>query len=251
MTSLAFRAFHLVPAPTDGFWRVTDWHEPFEPRSAPAALDADDAADEDAGRWDAPDASFRTLYCATDAEGAIGEKLADFVPNPSTVVRIEEFLDDAPDLEFADDFLTSQLDADDVDAFDWILAHADAQLDASFIDVWHWRTCVALTPLVAGVLTEYEFKHLDRRALADERRGFTRRLGGAFRQAATETNGEPRLLAAGLRYESRLPAGWECWALWEPLAIDSDSVERSRVSIDTPELRSAAAKLGVPLTYPS
>jgi hypothetical protein len=247
VTALAFRGFHLVPPPSEGFWRVTDWHEPFEPRPAPPALGDVEEEDDDSGRWDAPDGSFTNLYCSTQAEGAIAEKLAAFVPHPETVVSIDDFLEGEPDPEFADDYLTAPLDSEDIGSFEWILAHADSITELKFIDVWHWQTCLALAPLVAGVLKAFGLSDLDRRALADERRGFTRRLAGALRNAATEGDGEPVLRAAGLRYESRLPAGWECWALWEPLPIDPESIERTRVEIDTPALRSAAAKLGVPL----
>lgn len=76
------------------------------------------------------------------------------------------------------------------------------------------------------------------------RRGFTRRVAGYLRDQATDQNS---LRAAGLRYESRLPPSWECGALWEPLPIDNSEVQIQSVTIDTPELRSAAALLGVPL----
>lgn len=86
---------------------------------------------------------------------------------------------------------------------------------------------------------------LDIRALADERRPFTRRLGAILRRAATTDAGELR--ASGLRYDSRLPPRWECWALWEPLPLDADAVEVQRIDIETPALRAAAELLGVVL----
>jgi hypothetical protein len=55
------------------------------------------------------------------------------------------------------------------------------------------------------------------------------------------------LLAAGLRFTSRLPPAWECWALWEPLGLDAENAELERVTIDPPQLRTAAAMLGVVL----
>src|SRR4051794_27841374 len=104
-TDADYSRFHLVPPPATGFWRVTDWDEPFDPRPAPPPLDITLDLDSDSGRWDAPDGSFRTLYCCTDPEGAIGEKIAPFVPNPGAVLRIEEFLESQPDPDWADDHL--------------------------------------------------------------------------------------------------------------------------------------------------
>jgi hypothetical protein len=115
---------------------------------------------------------------------------------------------------------------------------------ARFIDIWHWRTPLAAVPLLGQLLREFDLK-LDRRAVLDERRGFTRRLAGLLRGAATP-NGE-RPTADGLRFESRLPPGWECWALWEPVPIDPRTVDVDRVAIDTPALRNAAAMLAVAL----
>lgn len=185
------------------------------------------------------------LYCATEPEGAIGEKLSAFMPNVSTVLRIESFLAEEPDPGYGDDYLEVGLDADDVESFAWLLAHAPATPAARFIDVWHPLTVLALFPRAASLLAAFGLKVLDRRALADERRGFTRRLGGLMRGDATAENGELR--AAGLRYESRLAPGWECWALWEPLPLDIDQANVERVGIDTPALRRAAELLGVVL----
>jgi hypothetical protein len=237
----------LVHPPAGGFWRATDFPNPFEPKPPPPTLGTVGTEDDDSGRWDAPDESFVTLYCCTEAEGALGEKLAAFMPNPKAVVRIETFLEGDTDLEFADDQLTTQLESEDVDKLGLTLSHVEAHKEPRFIDVWHWRTCVAIAPAIAGLLAKYDLRSLDKRALADERRGFTRRLAGELRDAATNTEmvGYPQV--AGLRYESRLLAGWECWALWEPLPIELSTIRQTRVTIDTPELRSAAAKLGVSL----
>lgn len=185
------------------------------------------------------------LYCATEPEGAVGEKLAAFAPNVSAVRRIDAFLEEEPDPEYSEDYLGVGLDADDVESFDWLLAHAPANPAARFIDVWHPLTVVALFPPAASLLAAFGFKGLHRRALADERRGFTRRLGGLMRGDAIAANGELR--AAGLRYESRLAPGWECWALWEPLPLDVNQANLERVTIDTPALRRAAELLGVVL----
>jgi hypothetical protein len=109
----------MVAPPPDRFWRVTDWHDPFDPPPPPPPVGAPDAGEDPAGRYDAPDGSFRTLYCCTEPEGALGEKLGDFALNPEAARDIEEFFYDAPDAEHADDDLTVRLEAADVDGFNW------------------------------------------------------------------------------------------------------------------------------------
>jgi hypothetical protein len=234
----------MVAPPPDRFWRVTDWHDPFDPPPPPPPIGAPEADEDAAGRYDAPDGSFRTLYCCTEPDGAIGEKLGDFALDAEVARDIEEFFHDAPDDEHAADDLTVRLAAADVDGFNWALANAVPLPAARFIDLWNWRTLRAIFPLIAELLRQFRLKR-DRRALLEERRGFTRRLAGLVRGAVTPDGGEP--VADGLRYESRLPPAWECWALWEPIPIDPATIDVDRVTIDTPALRSAAAMLGVPL----
>src|SRR4051812_1326717 len=211
----------------------------------PAPISEVDPRDAEPGRWDAPAGEFRVLYCATEPEGALGEKPAPFMPNVSAVQRIEGFFDGEPDPEFADDYLEARLDAADIESFGWLLAHASALPARRFIDVWHPATAIALFSRVASLLKEFGLHVLDIRALADERRPFTRRLGGIVRAAATTEAGELR--ASGLRYDSRLQPRWECWALWEPLPLDADTVRIERVDIDKPALRTAAELLRVAL----
>jgi hypothetical protein len=240
-----FSRYHLVGPPASGFWRATAHREPFDPPPAPPPISQVEPSDDESGRWDAPSREYRVLYCATEPEGALGEKLAHFMPNVRSAQRIEAFLEDEPDPEFADDYLEASLDAADIDSFGWLLAHAPAAPARRFIDVWHPATAVALFPRVASLLKEFGLHVLDIRALADERRPFTRRLGALIRDAATTEAGQLRV--SGLRYDSRLPPRWECWALWEPLPLDGDAAAIQPVHIDTPALRTAAGLLGVVL----
>ncbi len=243
--AISIRNCRRVPPPADGFWRATSWHEPFDPPPPPRPVGDDDEEDEHAGRWDDAVGVFRTLYCASPPEGAIGEKLGDFALNPAAAVRIEAFLEDKPDEEFAADQLLSPLDADDIDALDWTLARAGAEPSAQFLDVNHWRTHVETARSAVELLLRFGLRALDRRAILDERRNFTRRLAGLWRSAAFGPAGEPRV--HGLRYRSRLPPEWICWALWDPLPLDLSHFTSERVTIDHPALRAAARKLGVQL----
>jgi hypothetical protein len=233
----------LVGPPPRGFFRVTDWHAPFDPPPPPAPLNiaGGEVSDPPSGRWDDPDGKFRTLYCATSDEGAVGEKLADFAPNPRAVVRVEAYLAEAPDEEFADEQLMRAVDAEDIASFKWTLAWAPADEGARYLDVNHWKTFIASRPGAAPVLRELGLRAFDRGTLLDERRSVTRRLAG-FWHAATDGAS-----IAGLQYTSRLPPAWTCWALWEPPALDASQTTTERLTIDSPAVRAAARKLGIVL----
>ncbi len=231
-----------VPPPGDGFWRVSSWARVFDPPPAPPPLGA--PPDEDDGhRYDDPDGKFRTLYCATESEGALGECLGDFVFNTAAVARIEAFLESGPEPGFDEDY-HRPLRREDIEAFGWKLARAPAR-DARLIDVEDWRTFLAAAPHALAALGGYGVKRFDRQTLLDERRYITRTLAGVYRAGATNEHGE--LQAAGLRFTSRLPPAWECWALWEPLPLDESAAPVEDVTFDTPALRTAADMLGVML----
>jgi hypothetical protein len=157
--------------------------------------------------------------------------------------RIEAFLLTDPDPGSDEDY-QRPLRADDIEGFGWKLAHAPAEIQARFIDVNHWRTFLAAAPRAIPALARYGVKRLDRRTLLDERRYVTRTMAGVWRRDATE---EGELRAAGLRFTSRLPPAWECWALWEPLALHADRATVEVVTIHTAALRRAADMLGVAL----
>jgi hypothetical protein len=243
MPLTGFDGFHLIALPRDGLWRVSDWDEPFDPPPAPRPLDEVDPAHDEARRWDDPAGEFRTLYCATEAEGAFGEKLASFAPNTAVVQAIAAFLEDEPDDEFADDDLAGGLDAADIEAQNWKLAWAPADQECSAIDVFHPRTMVAAMAAAWTLLGAF----LDRSVLVSRSRAVTRPLAGYLRDQAEDEAGDLR--AAGIRYESRLGPAWECWALWEPFPMDISEPRAERVTIETPQLRAAAALLGVPLLH--
>jgi hypothetical protein len=214
----------------------------FDPPPAPPPLDTPPNED-DGHRYDDPEGKFRTLYCATEPEGALGERLSDFVFNTIAVARIEEFLESEPEPGFDEDYRRA-LSPEDIEAFGWKLAHAPAR-DARLIDVEDWRTFLAAAPHALPALSRYAIKRFDRQTLLDERRYITRTLAGVYRTGATNEHGE--LQASGLRFTSRLPPAWECWALWEPLPLDGAAAPVEDVTFTTPALRTAADMLGVTL----
>lgn len=237
-----FAGYVTVPPPRDGFWRVSSWTRVFDPPPAPPPLGT--PPDEDDGhRYNDPEGKFGTLYCATEPEGAVGECLGDFVFNTVAVARIEAFLKSEPEPGFDEDY-DRPLRPEDIEAFDWKLAHAQAR-DAQLIDVEHPRTYTAAAPRALPALGRYGIKRFDRQTLLDERRYITRTLAGVYRADATNEHGD--LLASGLRFTSRLPPAWECWALWEPLPLDEPDAPAEDVTFNTPALRTAADMLGVAL----
>ncbi|MHB1570124.1 MAG: hypothetical protein ACYC0H_13095, partial [Solirubrobacteraceae bacterium] len=169
---------------------------------------------------------------------------ADFRSNPQVARRIEAFFEEDPDEEFVDDQLLRPLEREDVESFAWTLAWAPAEAGTRFLDVHHWRTVTSTTPAVMELVFRHGLQDLDLRALFDQHRPFTRRLAGVWRDAAATPSG---LLVRGLRYRSRLPPPWHCWALWEPLPLDSSESSTEPLTIDHPHLRAAARKLGVQL----
>lgn len=246
-STFGFDGYVTVKAPAAGFWRVSSWDDPFDPPPPAPSLHAD--AREDVGhRYDDPDGEFRTLYCATEPEGALGEGLADFAYSAVAAVAIEAFLDGEPDPGYDEDY-QRPLREEDVDSFHWKLAYAPADLDARMIDVDEWRTYVAAAPRALPALALYGVKGFDRRTLLDQRRPVTRTMAGVWRREATDEATE-ELNAAGLRFTSRLPPAWECWALWEPLPLDASRAQVEAVTIHTLALRTAAHMLGVLLESP-
>jgi hypothetical protein len=239
-----FAGFATVTPPSDGFWRVSSWRDPFDP-PPPAPPLGTDPQDDDGHRYDDPEGQWKTLYCATTPEGALGECLGDFKFHAPAVVRIEAFLEGEPDHAFDEEYFRP-LTADDVESFRWRLAHAPSASSSVLIDVEHWRTHAAIARDGLAALLRYGVRRLDRSTLLDPRRYITRTLAGVYRREATDlATGELR--AAGLRFTSRLPPAWECWALWEPLPLDPYDAVVEDVTIETPQLRTAASMLGIPL----
>jgi RES domain len=239
-----FSSFRLSALPAEGIYRLSAWERPLDPPPPPEPLGTVDPEHDSSGRWDAPDGEFSTLYCATEAEGSFGEKLGQFIPQPEVVLDIENFLDDDPDDEFADDDLAAGLSPTNVDELGWQLVWAPTDRDARTFDLTSSRTWLALAPSIAANLREFGLP-VTAAALKSSKRGVTRRVAGRLYESAHDDAGD--LMVHGLSYESWRPPAWECWALWEPLPLDVGAATVQDVTIDHPALRSAAAKLGVPL----
>lgn len=95
-SQLSLAGLRLV-APPATYLRVS--RHRFDAPPPPPPLDDADAVADDAGRFDSPDGGYRTVYCAARAEGAIGEKLAEFRLRADLAARIEAYFDSPPDEE--------------------------------------------------------------------------------------------------------------------------------------------------------
>jgi hypothetical protein len=243
LLGLGFDGCATKPPPSR-FWRVSSWNEPFEP-PPPAAPLGSAPEDDDGHRYDDPHGRESTLYCATEPQGALGECLAEFAYNAAAAVRIETFLDGDADPEHDRDY-QRPLDEADILAFEWKLASASADTESVFIDVDNWRSYLAVAPKAIPAVARLGITRWDRSVLLSARRSVTRTLAGIWKAEAVDPFTH-ELRASGLRFTSRLPPAWECWALWEPLAVVEEDREVVDVTIDLPELKLAAAMLGVAL----
>jgi hypothetical protein len=240
---IAIAQCKLSPPPSRLF-RVTDWHEPFSPPDPPTPLGATDHDDEygPAGRWDDPAGKFRTLYCASQAECAVGEKLAHFTLNPAAAARVDAYPDEDPDPEFAEEQLLRPVDGDDIASMNWNLSWAPADTTVGYIDVDHWRTFAAARGVGHILVREFGLRAFDRSTILDNRRSVTRRFAGYLHEAAVAYD---PISTRGIRYSTRLPPPWTCWAMWEPVGVDASRVESEALTINSPAVRRAARKLSV------
>ena len=181
-----FESFALVELPLGGVWRVSDWEDPLDPPAPPAPAWETPPGTDAARRWDDPAGEFRTLYCASEAEGALGEKVSNFALRPNVVREVEAFLREDPDEEFLDDDLAGGLDARDIANLDWKLAWAPVDGEAQVIDIAAPRTMIAALSGVRRLMRGYGIPSFDRAALLSTKRGFTRRIAGYLREEATD-----------------------------------------------------------------
>ena len=221
--------------PPDLYHRVAAWPEPFDPPPTSPPL----GTSTDLGhRYDAPDASWLTLYTAGSGDGAFGEKLAYFRFSQGLEQKIDDFLEADPDQPEPPS--RAELGSEDVD--DWTYGTAEANQEVWLIDVMHPHTHEACWPALRSLLAAYGHHRMDNGATLSPNRLLTRQIAGHLHELAVATIGEG-VAVAGLRFESSLWSEWECFALWEPLELAPSQI--APVSLDDDDLRSAAAKLNV------
>jgi hypothetical protein len=221
--------------PPPRYFRVTTWSQPFEPPPpAPPLGSASDLG----GRFDSPDATWRTLYTAASREAAYGEKLAFFAHRPELEEAIAAFLVSNPDSP--EDAPRAELGSADV--ADWKIGVAEADQTVWLLDATHPRTHAYWWPRLKPILSPLGYRRLDSGTVLTHDRRVTRTLAAAFYDFGTKSRSK-RDRIAGIRFASSVWPAWECFALWEPIPIGRHSADD--VDLADPAFVSAAAKLGV------
>ncbi len=208
--------------PRTGLWRIARGDDPLAP--PPPANGPEGRAN----RFDPLTLDAGVLYFGTTLEVCFGEVLARLRPSTKMLAIVQ---DEWRDLGF--------MDVGTI-AADWrerrSAVHIHLPPDAVFLDVESPVTHQHLRKELALGLSALGFDDLDVATV----RGRDRRVTQLIADWAylAENNGKP--LYAGIRYESRIQSGWECWALFDDEEMDVEVVETLPISKDMPALQAVA-----------
>ena len=189
-------------------------------------------------RWEDAGGRFSTLECATSAEAAFGEAIAVFRERPGLLARIDAFLAASPDPEYDYELQAAVVPPDYLATR--VLGRAPANRTARFIDVDHADTHLHASRDLARLLQEVGRQRFDREVMMSPDRRITRPVA-TFYHRISRLESSRRL--RGLRYQSRLDGGWECWALWRPLPLKSVTADVTVATANHPDLAAAARRL--------
>lgn len=197
----------VVVPPKAGLWRVGRSPDPlrFSDPLDPDLLDCPSAGN----RFDSPTKDYRVCYFASTLGGCFGETLSRFRPNPrlAAVAQEEGFMS------------TGGVPAD------WRhrrLAIRVTPMPSSrlptirFLDVEAAETRAVLRDELGDLLAFYGYTDLDVPTVRGGDRRITRWIG---RWAYNQRDEKDRPVFAGIRYLSRLSSEWECWAVFEDVAL--------------------------------
>lgn len=212
----------VVSALAAGLWRVARGDNPLE------APPAGDRSPQGGNRFDPLSMAYGVLYFGTDLETCFGETLARFRPSLRVLALVQE--------EWAErDFMPGGSVA-----ADWrqrrTAVHVRLPPGALFLDVDSPVTHQALRKELALGLSAIGVQELDVSTIRGPDRRVTRMIS-EWAYMASE-RGEPSF--AGIRYESRLRSGWECWAVFDDEELQIDVLESRPIGSDMPELMTVA-----------
>jgi RES domain len=198
----------VVTTPGSGFWRVGRSPDPlhFSDPINPSLLENPSAGN----RFDSPTGDYRVCYFATTLDGCFGETLARFRPDPSlrAVANEHGFM---PLGEVPADWRHRRL------AVRVAPTPSDTISTLRFLDVEAAETRAALRDRLGELLAFHGYSDLDVPTVRGGDRRITRWIG---RWAYEQRDANDRMKFAGIRYLSRLSSDWECWALFEDVALD-------------------------------
>jgi hypothetical protein len=177
--------------------------------------------------------TYGVLYFGSDLETCFAETLARFRPSMAMLALVK---DEWEDLGFM---------AVGSVAADWrqrrTAIHIHLPADLVFLDVESPVTHQFLRAELALGLSAIGLGDLDVSTV----RGPDRRVTQMISEwAYMETDGD-RLRFAGIRYESRIQSGRECWALFDDDDLTIDVIETLPITPDMPALASVATLFGL------
>ena len=198
----------VVEPPPNGLWRVGRSPDPlrFSDPLNPALLESPAAGN----RFDSPTGDYRICYFATTLDGCFGETLSRFRPDPglSAIAGEEGFmaLGDVP-ADWRHRRLAVRVKP----------MSSDAVPAIRFLDIEAAETRAVLRDALGELLAFHGYSDLDVPTVRGGDRRITRWIG---RWAYEQRDANDRMTFAGVRYLSRLSSDWECWALFENVALD-------------------------------
>ena len=158
---------------------------------------------------------FRVIYCASSPEGAFGETLAPLRPKLSLLSRLRAIDDDEPFARLVEGLIDPEHPTRGIVSADWQSRRqlGRTTLDSSlrFVDLTTAETLQHLRSVLAPVAARHGLVDVDLSAIGGPHREVTQACA-RYMDEQRDNFGQPRF--AGLRYLSRLDAGWECWAIF-------------------------------------
>jgi hypothetical protein len=211
-----------VAPPVDGLWRVARGDNPL------AVPVGGGGAPSRANRFDPLMMSYGVLYFGTDLETCFGETLARFRPSLKMLALVE------------DEWQALGFMAVGSVAADWrqrrTVVHVRLARDLVFVDVESPVTHQFLRRELALGLSSIGLSDLDVSTV----RGPDRRVTQMISEWAYMASSGEEPSYGGVRYESRIRSGWECWALFEDEELEIEVLETRPITPDIPEMQTVA-----------
>jgi hypothetical protein len=152
---------------------------------------------------------FRVVYCSTQRAAAFGETLARFRPSASVRQMLERIDDDEPLVESLSGTVDPEYPTHGLVSRDWIdrrhIGHTCLESTDRFADIAAGDTLSHLNEKLTPMAVVLGLPEVDLSIMTGKHRILTQTAARYIYNQGF----------SGVRYVSRLDAGWECWALFE------------------------------------